>query len=56
METKPNVIEYLVGKKIDIPEKVVTNKVSINNLEKNIILNLEKSVHIMIIILNLLIQ
>ena len=31
METKPNTIEYLVGNKIEIPEKVVT--------VKNIILN-----------------
>ena len=34
METKPNVIEYLVGNKIEIPEKVVTDKVSIGNLAK----------------------
>ena len=34
METKSNVIEYLVGNKIEIPEKVVTDKVSIGNLAK----------------------
>jgi len=34
IETKPNVIEYLVGNKIEIPEKVVTDKVSISNLAK----------------------
>ena len=34
METKPNVIEYLIGNKIEIPEKVVTDKVSISNLAK----------------------
>ncbi len=34
IETKPNVIEYLVGNKVEIPEKVVTDKVSISNLAK----------------------
>ena len=36
METKPNVIEYLVGNKTEIPEKVVTDKVSIDNLAKKL--------------------
>ena len=36
METKPNVIEYLVGNKIEIPEKIVTDKVSIDNLAKKL--------------------
>ena len=34
MKTKLNVIEYLIGNKIEIPEKVVTDKVSIDNLAK----------------------
>ena len=32
MEKKPNVIEYLVGNKNEIPEKVVTDNTTINNL------------------------
>ena len=34
MEIKSNVVEYLVGNKIEIPEKVVTDKVSVENLAK----------------------
>ena len=34
VETKPNVMEYLIGNKIEIPEKVVTDKVSVGNLAK----------------------
>ena len=34
MDVKANVIEYLVGNKIEIPEKVVTDKVSVENLAK----------------------
>ena len=34
MDVKSNVIEYLVGNKIEIPEKVVTDKVSVDNLAK----------------------
>ena len=32
MEIKSNVVEYLVGNKIEIPEKVVTDTVSVENL------------------------
>ena len=34
MSTKPNVIEYLVGNKNELPDKVVTDKVSVDNLAK----------------------
>lgn len=34
MSTKPNVVEYLVGNKNEMPEKVVTDKVSVDNLAK----------------------
>ena len=34
MDIKSNVIEYLVGNKVEIPEKVVTDKVSVENLAK----------------------
>ena len=36
MNVKSNVIEYLVGNKIEIPEKVVTDKVSVENLAKKL--------------------
>ena len=36
METKPNVIEYLVGNKTEIPEKIVTDKISVDNLAKKL--------------------
>ena len=36
MDLKPNVIEYLVGNKTEIPEKIVTDKVSIDNLAKKL--------------------
>ena len=36
MDVKPNVIEYLVGNKTEIPEKIVTDKVSIDNLAKKL--------------------
>ena len=36
MDLKPNVIEYLVGNKTKIPEKIVTDKVSIDNLAKKL--------------------
>ena len=36
MNVKANVIEYLVGNKIEIPEKVVTDKVSVENLAKKL--------------------
>ena len=41
MNIKSNVVEYLVGNKIEIPEKVVTDKVSVENLAKK--LNLKSS-------------
>ena len=34
MNTKPNVIEYLIGNKNELPEKIVTDKVSVDNLAK----------------------
>lgn len=34
MSTKPNVVEYLIGNKNEMPEKVVTDKVSVDNLAK----------------------
>ena len=36
MNIKSNVIEYLVGNKIEIPEKVVTDKVSVDNLARKL--------------------
>ena len=36
MNIKSNVIEYLVGNKIEIPEKVVTDKVSVENLARKL--------------------
>ena len=34
MDLKSNVIEYLVGNKNELPEKVVTDKVSVDSLAK----------------------
>ena len=34
MDLKPNVIEYLVGNKNELPEKVVTDKVSVESVAK----------------------
>ena len=34
MDLKSNVIEYLVGNKNELPDKIVTDKVSVNNLAK----------------------
>ena len=36
MDVKPNTIGYLVGNKTEIPEKIVTDKVSIDNLAKKL--------------------
>ena len=36
MDIKPNAIGYLVGNKTEIPEKIVTDKVSIDNLAKKL--------------------
>ena len=34
MDLKSNVVEYLVGNKNELPDKIVTDKVSVNNLAK----------------------
>ena len=35
VRTKPNVVEYLIGNKNELPEKVVTDKASVENLARN---------------------
>ena len=34
IDLKPNVIEYLIGNKNELPEKIVTDKASVDNLSK----------------------